>query len=124
MWTIKPRDKAFRHDMAVVLRTDAFDWRTPAVEIGGLVKVQNGRDHNNHGFSYLVAGGGFRGGMVYGATDEFGFKAVEKPVHVHDLHATVLNQLGFDHTRLTYFYSGRDFRLTDVAGTVVRDIIS
>ena len=97
--------------------------RTPAVEIGGLVKVQNGRDHNNHGFSYLVAGGGFRGGMVYGATDEFGFKAVEKPVHVHDLHATVLNQLGFDHTRLTYFYSGRDFRLTDVAGTVVRDII-
>lgn len=98
--------------------------RTPAVEVGGLVKVQNGRDHNNHGFSYLVAGGGFRGGMTYGATDDFGFKAVEKRVHVHDLHATVLNQLGLDHTRLTYFYSGRNFRLTDVAGTVVRDIIA
>lgn len=98
--------------------------RTPAVEIGGLVKVQNGRDHNNHGFSYLVAGGGFRGGMTYGATDDFGFQAVEKKVHVHDLHATVLHQLGMDHTKLTYLYSGRNFRLTDVAGEVVRDIIS
>jgi hypothetical protein len=98
--------------------------RTPAVEIGGLIKFQNGRDHNNHGFTYLVAGGGFRGGMVYGATDDFGFKAVDKPVHIHDLHATVLNQLGLDHTRLTYFYSGRNFRLTDVAGTVIRDIIT
>ena len=97
--------------------------RTPAVEIGGLVKLQNGRDHNNHGFSYLVAGGGFRGGTVYGATDDFGFKSVEKPVHVHDLHATVLNQLGLDHTKLTYFYSGRNFRLTDVAGTVIKDLI-
>jgi uncharacterized protein (DUF1501 family) len=98
--------------------------RTPAVEVGGLVKVQNGRDHNNHGFSYLVAGGGFRGGMTYGSTDDFGFKAEDKPVHIHDLHATVLNQLGLDHTRLTYFYSGRNYRLTDVAGTVVKDIIS
>ncbi|MBC8166993.1 MAG: DUF1501 domain-containing protein [Bryobacteraceae bacterium] len=98
--------------------------RTPAVEVGGLVKVQNGRDHNNHGFSYLVAGGGFRGGMTYGATDDFGFQSVENKVHIHDLHATVLNQLGLDHTRLTYLYSGRNFRLTDVAGNVVRDIIS
>src|SRR3954451_10114689 len=98
--------------------------RTPAVEIGGLVKVQNGRDHNNHGFSYLVAGGGFKGGITYGATDDFGFKSVEKPVHVHDLHATVLHQLGLDHTKLTYFYSGRNYRLTDVAGEVVKDIIS
>jgi len=97
--------------------------RTPAVEVGGLVKVQNGRDHNNHGFSYLVAGGGFRGGMTYGATDDFGFQSVEKKVHVHDLHATVLNRLGLDHTKLTHFYSGRNFRLTDVAGTVVKDII-
>jgi hypothetical protein len=98
--------------------------RTPAVEIGGLVKVQNGRDHNNHGFSYLLAGGGVRGGMVYGATDDFGFKAVQNPVHIHDLHATVLHLLGLDHTRLTYFYSGRNFRLTDVAGTVVKEILA
>jgi hypothetical protein len=98
--------------------------RTPAVEIGGLVKVQNGRDHNNHGFSYVLAGGGFRGGMTYGSTDDFGFQAVDKKVHIHDLHATVLHQLGIDHTKLTYFYSGRNFRLTDVAGEVVRDIIA
>jgi hypothetical protein len=98
--------------------------RTPSVEVSGLVGTQNGRDHNNHGFSLVVAGGGFRGGMAYGATDEFGFRAVEKPVHPHDLHATVLHQLGLDHTKLTYRYSGRDFRLTDVAGSLVRDIIS
>ena len=109
-------------DETVVLIGGEFG-RTPAVEVGGLVKVQNGRDHNNHGFSYLVAGGGFSGGMVYGATDDFGFKAVDKPVHIHDLHATVLHQMGLDHTQLTYFYSGRNFRLTDVAGTVVKDII-
>lgn len=98
--------------------------RTPAVEVGGLVKVQNGRDHNNHGFSYLLAGGGVKGGTVYGATDEFGFKAEDKPVHIHDLHATALHLLGLDHTRLTYFYSGRNFRLTDVAGTVIKDVIA
>jgi len=98
--------------------------RTPATEVSGLVKVQNGRDHNNHGYSALVAGGGFRGGTVYGATDEFGFKAVENPVDVHDLHATMLHQLGLDHTRLTYRYSGRDFRLTDVHGNVIKAIIS
>lgn len=98
--------------------------RTPAVEVGGLVKVQNGRDHNNHGFTYLLAGGGVKGGTVYGATDEFGFKAEDKPVHIHDLHATVLHLLGLDHTRLTYFYSGRNFRLTDVAGTVIQEIIA
>ncbi len=97
--------------------------RTPAVEVGGLVKVQNGRDHNNHGFSYLVAGGGFKGGTVYGATDDFGFAAVEQKVHIHDLHATVLNQMGLDHTKLTYRHSGRDYRLTDVAGNVVREIV-
>lgn len=98
--------------------------RTPAVEIGGLVKVQNGRDHNNHGFTYLLAGGGVRGGTVYGSTDEFGFQAQENKVHIHDLHATALHLLGFDHTRLTYFYSGRNFRLTDVAGTVIKDILA
>ena len=68
--------------------------------------------------------GGVRGGMAYGATDDFGYKAVENPVHVHDLHATILHLLGFDHTRLTYRYAGRDFRLTDVHGTVVRDILA
>jgi hypothetical protein len=98
--------------------------RTPAVEVSGLVDVQNGRDHNNHGFSTVVAGGGFKGGMAYGATDDFGFRAVEKPVHPHDLHATILHQMGLDHTKLTYRYSGRDFRLTDVAGRVVTDIVS
>lgn len=98
--------------------------RTPAVEVSGLVKFQNGRDHNNHGFSMLLAGGGFKGGMAYGATDEFGFKAVENPVHPHDIHATILHQLGLDHTRLTYRYSGRDFRLTDVFGNVIKEIIS
>jgi hypothetical protein len=98
--------------------------RTPVVEIGGNVKIQNGRDHNHHGFSYVLAGGGVRGGHIHGATDDFGFKAVEKPVHVHDLHATVLHLMGLDHTRLTYAYSGRNFRLTDVAGNVVKDIIA
>jgi hypothetical protein len=86
--------------------------------------VQNGRDHNNQGFSYILAGGGVKRGMAYGATDDFGFKAVDKPVHPHDLQATALHLLGLDHTKLTYRYSGRDFRLTDVAGTVIHDIIA
>jgi hypothetical protein len=98
--------------------------RTPAVEVSGLVKVQNGRDHNSHGFSTVLAGGCVKRGTVYGATDDFGFKAVEKPVHNHDLHATILHMMGLDHTKLTYRYSGRDFRLTDVAGNVVHDIIA
>lgn len=98
--------------------------RTPVLEVSGLVKVQNGRDHNSHGFSTLLAGGGVKGGITYGATDEFGFKAVENPVHIHDLHATLLYALGMDHTKLTYRYSGRDFRLTDVAGNVVHEILS
>ncbi|MFN7735675.1 MAG: DUF1501 domain-containing protein [Pirellula sp.] len=83
-----------------------------------------GRDHNNHGFSVWLAGGGVRGGMAYGATDEFGFAAVENKVHVHDLHATILHLMGIDHEKLTYRYSGRDFRLTDVHGRVVHDIIA
>jgi hypothetical protein len=84
----------------------------------------NGRDHNNHGFSVWLAGGGVKGGMTYGATDEFGFAAAEKKVHIHDLHATILHLMGLDHEKLTYRYSGRDFRLTDVHGTVVRDILA
>ena len=71
-----------------------------------------------------LAGGGIKGGMTYGRTDDFGFKVVENPVHVHDLHATILHLLGIDHTRLTYRYSGRDFRLTDVAGRVVTEILA
>jgi uncharacterized protein (DUF1501 family) len=99
--------------------------RTPVVEIGGGAGTrQNGRDHNPFGFTVWLAGGGIKGGMTYGATDDFGFKAIEKPVHVHDLHATILHLLGIDHTKLTYRFSGRDFRLTDVAGNVLTDIIS
>ncbi len=97
--------------------------RTPAVEVSGLVAVQNGRDHNNHGFTTVVAGGGFKPGIAYGATDDFGFRAIDKLVHPHDLHATILHQMGMDHTKLTYRHSGRDFRLTDVAGSIVRDIL-
>ncbi len=98
--------------------------RTPMIQNSGLEKVCNGRDHNVNGYTTLLAGGGVKGGITYGATDDFGFKSVEKPVHVHDLHATVLHLMGFDHTRLTYRYSGRDFRLTDVHGNVIRDILS
>jgi hypothetical protein len=83
-----------------------------------------GRDHHHTGFTMLLAGGGVKGGLTYGATDEFGMNAVEKRVHVHDLHATVLRLLGFDHEKLTYRYSGRDFRLTDVQGNVVQDVIA
>lgn len=99
--------------------------RTPVVEVGGGGgSTQNGRDHNPFGFTVWLAGGGIKGGMTYGATDDFGFKAVEKPVHVHDLHATILHLMGIDHTKLTYRFSGRDFRLTDVAGNVLHDIIA
>jgi hypothetical protein len=99
--------------------------RTPVMEVGGGAgQAQNGRDHNPFGFTMWLAGGGVKGGMVYGATDDFGFKAVDKPVHVHDLHATILYLLGIDHTKLTYRYSGRDFRLTDVSGSVIHDIIA
>jgi hypothetical protein len=83
-----------------------------------------GRDHNNHGFTVWLAGGGVKGGMVYGASDEFGFAAAERAMHVHDLHATMLHLMGIDHERLTYRYSGRDFRLTDVSGTVAQDIVA
>jgi hypothetical protein len=83
-----------------------------------------GRDHNNQAFSMWLAGGGVKGGTVYGATDQFGATAVQDKVHIHDLHATVLHLLGFDHTRLTYRYNGRDFRLTDNFGNVVKGILA
>jgi hypothetical protein len=83
-----------------------------------------GRDHNNQGFCTWMAGGGVKGGTIYGATDEFGSKAVDGRVHIHDLHATILALLGFDHTKLTYRYNGRDFRLTDVSGEVVKGVVA
>ncbi|MAR10922.1 MAG: sulfatase [Blastopirellula sp.] len=85
---------------------------------------KNGRDHNQFGFSWWLAGGGIRGGTVHGATDEFGFRAIRDKVHVHDLHATILHLLGIDHERLVYRYSGRDFRLTDVRGRVINEIVA
>ena len=101
--------------------------RTPVVELsvpGANKGKVNGRDHNNHGFSMWMAGGGVRGGYVHGATDEFGFAAVENQVHVHDLQATILHLMGFDHERFTYRYAGRDFRLADVHGNVVHELIA
>jgi hypothetical protein len=84
----------------------------------------DGRDHHPYGFTMWLAGGGVRGGMAHGATDEFGWDAVEDRVHVHDLHATILHLLGLDHEKLTYRHSGRDFRLTDVYGSVIKKIIA
>jgi hypothetical protein len=101
--------------------------RTPTVELptpGSNAGKINGRDHNHYGFTVWLAGGGVRGGYAHGATDEFGFKAVEKPVHVHDLHATILHLLGFDHEKLTFRTAGRDFRLTDVHGRVVQELVA
>ncbi|MHC5540392.1 DUF1501 domain-containing protein, partial [Singulisphaera rosea] len=83
-----------------------------------------GRDHHMRAFSMWMAGGGIKGGITWGATDELGYHAVENPVHVNDLHATILHQLGVDHKRLTYRYQGRDFRLTDVQGRVVEKILA
>ncbi len=91
--------------------------RTPMAQGG------SGRDHHIKGFSMWLAGGGIKGGITHGGTDEFGYNAVDNPVHVHDLHATILRLLGIDHEKLTYFYQGRQFRLTDVSGTVVTDIL-
>ena len=93
--------------------------RTPAAEGGN-----NGRDHNPEGFTMWLAGGGTKGGLRYGSTDDYGYFAAENKVHIHDLHATILHLLGLDHERLTYRHAGRDFRLTDVEGNVVREIIA
>lgn len=98
--------------------------RTPMIQSAGQLRINQGRDHNVHAFTTLLAGGGVKGGIAYGATDDFGYRAVEKRVHPHDLQATVLHQLGLDHKRLTYRYSGRDFRLTDVAGNVIKEILA
>jgi uncharacterized protein (DUF1501 family) len=92
--------------------------RTPYAQSG------NGRDHNNKGYSIWMAGGGVRGGLQYGATDDFGYQAVQNSVHVHDWHATILHLLGLNHDQLTFNYAGRSFRLTDVYGNVVHEILS
>jgi hypothetical protein len=99
--------------------------RTPCAQFPDNGNLKNiGRDHNPYGYTMWMAGGGVKPGIVYGATDEFGYFAVENKVHVHDLHATVLHLLGLDHTRLTYRYSGRDMRLTDVHGNVIKEILA
>ncbi|HAM70644.1 MAG TPA: DUF1501 domain-containing protein [Verrucomicrobiales bacterium] len=105
-------------DSTLVLWGGEFG-RTPAAELPNL----SGRDHNHYGFSCWLAGGGVRGGQAYGGTDDFGFRAVDRPVQVHDLHATLLHLLGIDHERLTYRYAGRDFRLTDISGEVIRALV-
>ncbi len=101
-------------------RTPTVEMPTPGANAGKI----NGRDHNHYGFTMWMAGGGVKGGYVHGATDEFGFKAVQDVVHVHDLHATILQLMGFDHEKFTYRYAGRDFRLTDVHGKVVKALIA
>ncbi|WP_372894482.1 DUF1501 domain-containing protein [Stieleria sp.] len=101
--------------------------RTPVVEMprkGTNQGKMNGRDHNHYGFTVWMAGGGVKGGQTVGATDEIGFQAVENRVHVHDLHATLLRLMGLDHKRLTYRYAGRDFRLTDVHGRIVDEVLA
>jgi hypothetical protein len=97
--------------------------RTPMIQ-GAQKPSELGRDHHPHGFTIWLAGGGIKPGIVHGATDDFGFYAVENKVHVHDLHATILHQFGLEHTRLTYRFQGRDFRLTDVHGEVVKELLA
>ena len=94
--------------------------RTPMVEGGG----NDGRDHHPNAFTMWMAGGGIKPGVTYGESDEFGFQVVKEKVHVHDLHATILHLLGFDHTKLTYRFQGRDFRLTDVNGEIVKGLLA
>ena len=99
--------------------------RTPYAQVDKKKnRAKLGRDHHHTGFSMLMAGGGIRGGLTYGATDDFGMHAVENRVHVHDLHATVLHLMGINHKRLTFRFSGRDYRLTDVHGRVVSDLFA
>ena len=106
-------------DSTLLVWTTEFG-RTPY----NVAKDAKGREHHNAVFSSWMAGGGVKGGLAYGASDDIGATVAEKGVHVHDLHATILHLLGLDHERLTYRFSGRDFRLTDVAGRVVRDVIA
>jgi uncharacterized protein (DUF1501 family) len=97
--------------------------RTPTAQLQENPSA-TGRDHNPFGFTMWLAGGGVKGGIVYGATDEYGYFAIENKLHVHDLHATILHLLGLDHKKLTFHFSGRDMRLTDVHGNVVQEILA
>ncbi|MBL9127134.1 MAG: DUF1501 domain-containing protein, partial [Verrucomicrobiales bacterium] len=114
------RDRGMLEDTLVIWGGEFG--RTPYAE--NQDKQKAGRDHHHTAFSMLLAGGGVKGGLVYGASDELGMGVAERPVHVHDLHATILHLLGLDHEKLTYRYGGRDFRLTDVHGEVVRGILA
>jgi hypothetical protein len=98
--------------------------RTPMVESSPTLGRSLGRDHHPQAYTMWLAGGGIKPGLTYGSTDDLGFHVAENPVHVHDLQATILHLLGLDHERLTYRYAGRDFRLTDVHGKVVKDILA
>jgi uncharacterized protein (DUF1501 family) len=98
--------------------------RTPMVESNAALGRKLGRDHHPSAYTMWMAGGGIKPGITYGATDELGFHVVENPVHVHDLQATILHQMGIDHERLTYRFQGRNFRLTDVHGHVVKDVLA
>ena len=98
--------------------------RSPLGENRGARPSVTGRDHHPFCFSMFLAGGGLKGGLVHGASDEIGWGVAEKPVQVHDLHATILHLFGLDHKRLTYQYAGRDFRLTDIYGEVIHDILT
>jgi hypothetical protein len=110
------KNKGLWDDVLVVFTTEFG--RTP------FSQGSDGRDHNQYGFSVWLAGGGTKGGFAYGATDEFGYKAVEKKLVIHDFHATILHLLGLDHEKLTYRFGGRDYRLTDVHGSVVKDVLA
>ncbi|HMC64517.1 MAG TPA: DUF1501 domain-containing protein, partial [Gemmataceae bacterium] len=110
------KQRGLLHDTLVVFGTEFG--RTPASQ------GKDGRDHHPHAFSMWLAGGGIRGGLAYGKTDEFGYYVAENKVTIHDFHATILHLLGLEHTKLTYRHAGRDFRLTDVAGRVVNDILA
>ena len=122
--TLQTRHETVEHQVPVVpceqLLRPHRDLLTPGSNQGKI----NGCDHNHHGFTTWLAGGGVKGGAVYGATDKFGFKAEVNPVHVHDLQATILHLLGFNHERLTFRHAGRDFRLTDVHGSVVKGVLA
>jgi hypothetical protein len=111
-------------DSTLVIWGGEFGRTSSTKDNTGDYKDKPGRSHNYHGFTVWLAGGGTKGGYVHGATDEFGSQAVEKKVHIHDLHATILAAVGLDHEKLTYRYSGRDFRLTDIYGTVVKEVFA
>ena len=121
--TLRDYWRILRKRKTIVIFATEFG-RTPGLEVRDKKQKFTGRDHHPHGFTVWLAGGGLKPGFAYGSTDEFGHAAVQKKMHMHDLHATLLHALGIDHLQLTYRYSGRDFRLTDVHGEVVHELFS